>query len=156
MLEVFGNIWDFHAQKEVVFIPTNGVVNDIGENIMGVGVAKQAADLFPDLKRRLGIRIQKFGNRCHYFHDIRVGSFPTKWHFREDSNLNLIRKSATELVEYHSQIFHNPEAYDFVDEDKKIYLVRPGCGYGNLSWESEVKPVLKNILDDKFIIVERY
>ncbi len=36
----------------------------------------------------------------------------------------------------------------------KVYLVRPGCGNGQLKWE-DVKPLIAPILDDRFIVVER-
>lgn len=35
-----------------------------------------------------------------------------------------------------------------------IYLVRPGCGNGRLRWQ-DVRHALSEILDDRFVIVER-
>jgi len=37
---------------------------------------------------------------------------------------------------------------------KKVYLPRPGCGYGYLDWEI-VKKELEPILDDRFIVITK-
>lgn len=34
------------------------------------------------------------------------------------------------------------------------YLTRPGCALGGLDWESQVRPLLEPILDDRFIIAD--
>ena len=33
-----------------------------------------------------------------------------------------------------------------------VALPRPGCGKGGLSWESDVRPLLSSVLDDRFIV----
>ena len=37
----------------------------------------------------------------------------------------------------------------------KVLLPRPGCGHGGLNWERDVKPLLQERLDDRFIVVNR-
>ena len=69
-------------------------------------------------------------------------SFPTKYHWRLDGDIQLIKRSAQELV---ILLENNPA--------KRVLLTRPGCGNGNLRW-SEVKVMIQDILvDNKFIIV---
>lgn len=52
-----GNIWDFFRDHAIV-IPTNIGWTKAGENVMGRGLAKQAAKRFPDLPKVLGKKYQ--------------------------------------------------------------------------------------------------
>jgi hypothetical protein len=61
-------------------------------------------------------------------------SFPTKRHWREDSDIELIKRSAQELVSILKD-----------DPAKRVLFTRPGCGNGNLDWE-DVRPILQTIL----------
>jgi hypothetical protein len=77
-------------------------------------------------------------------------SFPTKHHWRENSNIYLIKKSAEELealIRYRIQI-------KLWDENVTILLPRPGCGNGGLNW-SYVKPVIAPILSDNVTIISK-
>lgn len=74
---------------------------------------------------------------------IRIITFPTKHHWRDESDLELIRTSAEQLID--------------ICEGRGItscYLTRPGCALGGLDWESQVRPLLEPILDDRFIIAD--
>lgn len=136
-----------------VCVTTNGIVKADGKAVMGAGVAKECADLFPEIPLLLGDRINKFGNRVHklglYNRFTKYGmvvyqilSFPTKYHWRYNSDINLIIKSCTELVEI-------ADLYEY----SSVYLTPPGCGNGHLDWETQVKPNIEHILDDRFIVV---
>ena len=145
MNKVTGNIWDFHDAGNWIVIPVNGQVNSKGEAIMGAGLAKQAKDRFPDLPALLG------ANTCYReswpfaFHSYKIISFPTKYKWREDSNLGLIEQCLREGLKLNW--LPAPNQGD-------IYLPRLGCGErtGRLQWK-DVKSVLEKYLDDRFIVV---
>lgn len=159
MRYIHGNIWDFNN----ICIPTNGVVKSNGENVMGAGVAKQAAERFPFLTSLLGYQIKHYGNvtfkigefpinkNSYFFTDsdssqykylnITLWNFPTKNNWAESSSLRLIEESAKRL----SLLMSN--------DNSDIYLPQPGIGLGGLLWK-DVKPVLeKYFVDDRFVVV---
>lgn len=139
MLEEFGDFW--HIRGDLFCVTTNGATRISGDAVMGKGVALQARRKYPDIEIELGKLIRLYGN--HVFHlGHRIISFPTKHHWRQDSDIKLIKRSATELV---MLLENNPV--------RRVLLTRPGCGNGNLKWD-DVKPAIQDILgDDKFIII---
>jgi hypothetical protein len=151
MLELRGNynIFDLPQNGEAMCVTTNGIVKPNGHAVMGAGIAKQANDLM-HLSALLGKYLTKYGNRAFnlgkYTDNTRtytVFSFPTKHHWKEDSDITLISKSAEQLVEMCNKFGIT-----------KCYLTPPGCGCGKLNWETTVKPWLSQILDDRFIVVD--
>jgi hypothetical protein len=144
MIEVLGDLWEAHGLGHWVAITTNGVTRKDGACVMGRGVALEAAKKFPYLPYELGDRIQKWGNHVHVFETPRILSFPVKHHWRDPADMLLIHQSALEISsDKLAGIVRYP-----------IYLVRPGCGNGRLRWQ-DVRHALSEILDDRFIIVER-
>lgn len=139
MLEEFGDLWLLPADFRV--ITTNGALRINGKAIMGKGVALEARKRYHDIEAILGSLIKKYGN--HVFHlGYNLISFPTKIHWKCDADIQLIKRSAQELV---TLLKDNPA--------KRVLLTRPGCGNGNLQW-SDVKIVVQDIFtDNKFIIV---
>lgn len=141
---------------EAICITTNGVVKRNFAAVMGAGVAKQCAELFPSVPLMLGSLIASAGNTVHYLgvHSMVnkygntvnycIFSFPTKNHWRSKSDIRLIKKSAYEMV-----VEANNRAL------KKIYLPKVGCLNGGLDWDAEVYPAIKDILDDRFIAIIR-
>ncbi len=74
---------------------------------------------------------------------IRIITFPTKHHWRDKSDLELIKTSAEQLID--------------ICEGRGIatcYLTQPGCANGGLDWDSQVKPLIERILDDRFVIAD--
>lgn len=147
MREVAGNIWDYWVKGGWVVIPTNGVVKADGCAVMGAGLALQASVRFPRLSTELGSMIREYGNDLYSFVKYRLITFPTKHHWRNRSDINLIEDSTKELI--------------LLAPSADIYLPRLGCGNGGLSWE-EVEPILDRILGDdprfnvvKYILNER-
>tara|TARA_B100000614_G_scaffold255945_1_gene273701 strand:- start:224 stop:730 length:507 start_codon:yes stop_codon:yes gene_type:complete len=124
-------------------VTTNGVVNKYGSLVMGAGIAKAAKKRFMELPHLFGQRIDERGLHVHVIEKYGVASLPTKYHWKDDSDLNLIIKSCRELV-------FLTKKWDFV------LLPPPGCTNGGLVWD-EVRPHLKDLLvDDKFVIVHAY
>lgn len=140
MKEEVGDLWTYPSQY--IAITTNGIVSDLtNELIMGKGVALKAKELFPELPKILGKYVSTYGNRAFIVKEHKIITFPTKYHWRDNSSLLLIEKSAKEVVE-------------IVDKYKiqSIACPRFGCGNGGLDWKT-VKKWVANILDDRFIIV---
>jgi hypothetical protein len=141
MIETQSNLWDIGTVK---VITTNGIVKNNLRAVMGAGCAKEAKELFPGIDHKLGVMIHNFGNIPHIINiSPIIISFPTKWHWKENSDINLIINSAKKLVAI-ADAFN----FDFVA------MPRPGCGNGHLKWE-DVKPVLEPILDDRFYICSK-
>jgi hypothetical protein len=138
MLEECGDFWTIPADLRC--ITTNGALRRNGNAIMGKGVALETRKRYHDIEAILGSFINKYGNHvfCLGYNLI---SFPTKYHWKQDSDIELIKRSAQELV---TLLKNNPA--------RRVLLTRPGCGSGNLKW-SEIKIVIQDILaDNKFII----
>ena len=148
MLEVTGDIWDFHRQENWIVIPVNGAVKNNGEAVMGAGLALQAAQRFPELPKELGSWITDSGTNV-YWHGYKtyIITFPTKHrNWRADSCLGLIEESAWSLKRWN----------DSAQLPISVYLPRLGCGErtGRLQW-SDVKPILEQHLDDRFTVVSQ-
>lgn len=150
MLELRGkyDIFSLPQNGEGVCVTTNGIVKANGEAVMGAGIAKQANQLF-HVSWKLGKYIKEYGNRVFNMGQFSNGSqsltvitFPTKHHWKEDSDITLICKSCEELVALCDKF-----------NITKCYMTPPGCGCGNLNYEVTVKPWISEILDDRFIIV---
>ncbi len=152
--ETTGNLWDYLKVGAVIAVTTNGVVNRDGANIMGKGCAREARDRCPGVAYRIGYLIKQYGVRCFNLPmDTIIGqapggrwtlvSVPTKHHWREDSDPELILQSAEQLVEM-------ADKFGFTE----IICPRFGAGLGRIPWES-TKELLSQILDDRFLVVHR-
>lgn len=143
------NIFDCPKNSnEAVCITTNGVIKQNGLAVMGAGIARAANEKY-SLAVELGEHLRFSGNVPHVFsqrgpNGCYLISFPTKSHWKDFSDLKLIEQSAKKLIQL-------VDKYNI----KTCYLVPPGCGLGNLNWEQQVKPLLCDLLDDRFIVVLR-
>ena len=148
MQEISGDIWELYCRYRV--ITTNGVVNSFGKAIMGKGIALKAKNRYLDyypyinIDVILGKLIKAHGNHVYIIYDNLI-SFPTKHHWREKSDIELIRRSAIELV-----TLLGPK----LSCDDRVLLPPPGCGNGGLKWDY-VRPVIAPILDDHYYAVIR-
>ena len=143
MREVKGNLWDYYDKGEWIVITTNGTIKRNGACVMGKGVALEAKNRFPKLDKVLGAAISRFGNQLFVLRgiagDVRIVTFPVKHNWNEKADLTLIERSCRQL--------------EFVVREKSVvYMVRPGCGNGQLDWK-DVKPILEKYLDDRFVVV---
>lgn len=148
-----GDIFDLPKKRdEAVCITTNGIVKTNGCAVMGAGIAKQANMSFHGLAKDLGGLLTQYGNRVYdmgFRKDsitgnwIRIITFPTKHNWRDKSDLSLIRTSAEQIID--------------ICDGRGIhtcYLTRPGCANGGLDWETQVRPLIEPILDDRFVIAD--
>lgn len=131
-----------------VCVTTNGMVKRDGNAVMGAGIAKQANQLFR-CSRLLGNLLATHGNHVFnlgivqaYGKFYNLFTFPTKHDWRDGSDLALIEQSAIELVRLCNRLCIH-----------KCYLPPVGCGLGGLDWETQVKPILEPILDNRFIVI---
>lgn len=157
MLEEKCNIWDKHDQGEIVCITTNGYVKTNGQVVMGRGVALQAAKRFPGLAIRTGgyIKAQGYANVV-FDETARLVIFPVK----PDGGVSLNGKNVVShqrhrfpdgawvpgwaMAAHPSIIRRSLERLDRIRRAEKwerVYLPRPGCGAGELDWETQVKPI---------------
>ena len=150
-----GNIFELPQDKEAVCVTTNDIVKSNGKAVMGAGIAKEADQLF-HLSNLLGKYLKQYGNRAFNLGNFTrlnlnnsgipivftVFSFPTKYDWKDDSDITLICKSAEQLMQMCDKFCVT-----------KCYLPPVGCGCGNLNYQTTVKPWLEQILDDRFVVV---
>lgn len=165
MKEITGNIFDLMFEPEVdsVCITTNGIISSNGKAVMGAGTAGYLAKLYPEVKSILGKSLSKCGNlpfiigcikNTEFFAPSKnildnklfsclVWSFPTKNDFKDKSDLELIKKSAIQMVKHADNL-----------NLKNIIIPAPGCGKntGQLDYTAQVKPVIEDIFDSRFSI----
>ena len=141
MIEKSANLWDLPSDTYKC-ITTNGFVKNSGQAVMGRGCALEAKNRFPDMPFLLGGLIRQHGNNVYLLNN-KIFSFPVKHHWAEEADVNLIIKSANQLLAIINAI-HISE----------VYVPRPGCGNGKQKW-SDVKSVLVPIWDDRFIVLNK-
>lgn len=144
MLESHGNIWDFHVQGYWITIPINWSTKQNGNAIMGAGLARQAAEKYPDIPKWLGEIIQI--DTLHVVHQSlkKILFFPTKKHWKENSTIDLITQGCFDM---------NFIQQNFIPKSNvPIYLPMLGCGLGHLQW-NDVLPILHAKLDDNFCVL---
>jgi len=145
MRDAKGMMFSQIGHCDVICITTNGFVKANGQAVMGRGCALTYSKMYPGATKILANKIQRNGN-----HVSKLGtdkgtefwSFPVKHNWWENADLELIERSARELV-----IFANDDP-----TWTKILIPRPGCGNGHLDY-AVVRPILAPILDDRFLIV---
>lgn len=158
LVEIKGDL--FRQMADAICITTNGFTRTDGRAVMGRGCARQAVAKWPRIEQVLGQRLLDGGNQVWaltiqegeriFFKNPPVGarglpyhvvSFPVKHHWKEQADLDLIKRSAHQLM-------------DMIKEKgwTKVILPRPGCGNGRLTWDM-VKPVLSEILDFRVVVI---
>jgi hypothetical protein len=116
------DLWDLHRRGRWAVIPTNTQVRGDGSAVMGAGLARAAAERYPDLPARYG-RALRNGHHRLVVGDHRLFLAPTKHHWRNPSTVELVGES---LAAIRAQLDRRP-----------VPLVVPavGCGLGGLDWE---------------------
>lgn len=146
-----GNLWTYHLNGCWICITTNGIVARDGGLVMGKGLALEAANRFPTLRFTLGNSVRQNGNVLVLCPQERIISFPTKHHWRQDSDLVLIKQSVQTLVTSRPVIQQFDEL--FHRSSLPVCLPKVGCGNGGLNWNTQVCPLLSDLLDDNYIVV---
>ena len=147
MREVVGDIWNFASQGWIV-VTTNSVIKSDGTAVMGAGIALEAAKRFPSLPLELASRLRNVGNCVHYFLDYKIITFPTKRHWKDKSEIDLIIAGAAQLKK---------DLLTFRCQQRPVqyFLPRLGCGNGGLAWEDVTKAVQPYLDEPEFIFVNR-
>jgi len=154
MLERTGSLWDHHNDGGHIVITTNIGWKKHKINPMGAGVAKIAANMYPELPGWYGNRCWKYGEKTAvcYYETGRIFLFPTKpmymkpWlSWMNDSDIDLIRRSSVQLAKLVDVLTERGHCLG------DIVLPLPGCGCGNLRSE-DVLPIIKQYLDDRFVL----
>lgn len=167
-----GNILDQIGKVSALCITTNGFTKSDGDAVMGMGIAKQMAERFPELPTLLGRAIRAHGNRVNYLMTIantRIYSFPVKpislLMPNQDAINRLVVKhgQAKARIGAHVPGFHCKANVEIIrrsalellevwkqDSLSHVLLPLPGCGAGELSFKRNVEQVLLPILGDKF------
>lgn len=128
---------------EGLCVTTNGMIKNNGHAVMGRGIALQANNRY-HVSAKLAEHLRKNGNVAAdlgIYNGVHVLSFPTKHDWRDNSDIELIKESAKQLMIIADNLGLTT-----------IYLPKPGCANGHLNW-NDVKPVIDAILDDRFIVV---
>ena len=137
------DIFDCLSWANVICITTNGIVKRNGEAAMRAGITKQLRDSYPKSAAELGKAIMTHGNVVQWFYTIDgvpIVSFPTKRHWKDKSDIDLIKSSCIQLA-------------GLTVGMNNVLIPAPGVGCGGLSWETEVKPVIEPLLkDSRFVI----
>ena len=153
MIEITGDFWieASESKPDAIVCTINTVLRGDGNLVMGAGIAKDFAEQFDWLPDRWGARTRKLdGQRTYPFVEQRepwnaepnLVGIHTKYDWKDPSPLKLVDRSI-------KQLYIIVEAMDW----KRVLMTRPGCGNGGLSWERQVKPLMNNILDERFVVI---
>jgi len=150
MKEKVGDI--FESGANVIVIPIHNSLEDDYHMVMGRGVMFQAKKRYPDLPDLLGRARRSSYNFCLCVktEGQLIAGVMTKnsWCDKDRSDIGMIIRSARELVELIDSTFP-------VDKSVTVALPRIGCGGGRLDWDLLVKPMIFDILDDRFTVYRR-
>lgn len=148
MKKVKGDIWDL-AETHWLVVPVNAGWRADGTNVMGRGLAKQAAARFPELPLEYGRAcrdMKRAGNPNNLYICLnrRLILFPVKplnaaaphLSWRQEASIDLIRRSCESLGEW-------MEAAEW----PLVAMPTVGCGNGQLN-PKHVLPVLDEFFQD--------
>ena len=163
MKEARGNMLDMDC--DALIITTNGFTKTNGEAVMGRGIAKQIADLMPEIPKKLGGMLHLFGNNVSVLttDPMPIVNFPVKPDYVRNNSTNVVShcktaistwtagflaKADIQLIE--KSLIQLVELTNRKPEWKVILIPRVGCGAGELDYK-DIKPLMEKYLDDRFI-----
>jgi hypothetical protein len=165
MIEIKGDL--FKQKADVLCITTNGYTKASGENVMGMGCAKKAAEINTKVPMLLGDAIACNGNIVNHIITGKVAlySFPVKpttakclpdksnvvRHMKDKVSVGGTVMGWACVAEASIIVKSAKELLSLADTNgwTKVVIPRPGCGAGELDWKV-IKPLLDEILDDRF------
>lgn len=130
-----------YVQGSLFSSPADVLVNTVNlVGVMGKGIAKEFKRIYPEMFREYRIVCERGElqiGTMHYWHgrNKSILNFPTKRHWRSRSQVEDIRKGLTTFAQTYDQL-----------AVKSIAFPQLGCGNGELDWNSEVRPVMEEIL----------
>jgi hypothetical protein len=147
--EITGDIWSLaEAWDAMVVVPTNTGWKKDGSNVMGRGVALQAATRFSELPMKYGAICRNERPAVRLMPKYGLIMFPTKprtsrpWlDWQEKADLGVIERSTEELR-------------DLPGKSPIVVLPLVGCGNGQLC-EGDVVPILFKYLSNRFVLVRK-
>jgi hypothetical protein len=139
--EVVADLWALHRADEWIAVPTNGMMKANGDAVMGAGLAKEAAQRYPELPRLLGQALREYGNRPFLWASMHLITVPTKTDWKRPSDLSLICQSM-------ERVAMTLETSDI----KRLYLPHLGCGLGQLAWP-DVRAAIAPYVTERMIFV---
>jgi hypothetical protein len=158
MIELKGDLWDFHKEGHWICITTNGTIKSNGSVVMGRGCVLELKRKFKGIEFLIGQQIKRLGNIPFVSNDDKIITFPVKHNWWEVADIDLIRASAKiirGLVNGFGDSSEYSDYYSPMLEINSLYIPRPGCGNGKLDWK-DVKKVLEPIFDDeRYIIITK-
>ena len=146
-----GNMWDVFGHTGMFYITTNPIVNKDGLAVMGRGIALEAANKFPTIRKDFADKLTHLqrGEPMRYtgyigrYEDQAVGYFMVKNHWKAPARLDLIDLSCRSLIAANMGR-GIPGGYMY---SVRIDLNFPGIGNGGLKRE-DVLPVLMQLPDN--------
>jgi hypothetical protein len=132
-----GDIWArYGLDGEVILVPTNSTLNRYHHLVMGAGAALHATWKEPDIAKRFGLKLMQTDAFILWDEAWHIFGFQSKYHWRGDSDLDLITMSTDMLIDIANQY---PLA--------TFNLCWPGIGFGKLT-KATTKPILDNLPDN--------
>lgn len=136
-----------HGGPYVTVIPVSCDIGKDHRALMGTGLGKRAAAIWPELSASLGRFLEVGGAHVYVMPVTRQPNawtvcVPVRFTFSQKPDMRLIEAGVEELV-----------ALANIYPWEKVFLPRLGCGPGGLDWEETVRPLYKLILDDRFVVV---
>lgn len=150
MIEIDGNIFDEIGKADAICITTNCTFRKDNKRIVcGKGIAGEAAKIWPEFESLLG-SLSLANGKANLFlprlvlvdNNTNIMSLPTKYHWRDKSDLSLIKSSVIHISVLAIQL-----------NWQRVCIPRPGCDNGGLNWESQVKPAIGMFLDQERFVV---
>lgn len=147
-----GDMWSVFGKTDLFVITTNPVVNKQGLAVMGRGIARQAADRFPTIRKDFADRLKyltlpdvmfRYTGYIGKYDNQPILYFMVKDHWANDARLDYIDNACKELVQSLMTRCVEPKYM----MSTRVDLNFPGIGNGKLKRE-DVLPIIEQLPDN--------